>query len=109
MGHQMESPYSRVVTAHASMAIEKSLVLASAPTILMTHCYFAPGTDLQPVQCLTRYAIVFLTPRKTGRSWHGKLFFFNALPTTPISPSTSYLSYKSFEDDGLARLTPFLF
>jgi hypothetical protein len=49
------------------------------------------------------------TSKKTGRSWHGKLFFFNALSTTPISPSTSYLSYKSSEDGGLARLTPLLF
>lgn len=49
------------------------------------------------------------TSKKTGSSWHGKLFFFNALSTTPISPSTSRLSYKSFGGGGLARLTPFLF
>jgi hypothetical protein len=60
----MESPYSRVVTTRASMAIEKSLVLAAAPTIPMSHYYFAPGTDLQPVQCLTRYAIVYRHQRK---------------------------------------------
>jgi hypothetical protein len=52
------------VTAHASMVSEQSLILAPVPTIPMSHYHCALGSDLQPVQCLIRRAIVFQTPGK---------------------------------------------
>lgn len=69
------SPYPRTDPTIVGTFGGRSLVLASAPIILMNYCYWATAIHLQRVQCLIRCPITFQTSKPTGRPWLEDLSF----------------------------------